>query len=128
MRDFMDITKALSDQNRVRVLMALRHGELCVCQITAMLELAPSTVSKHIAVLKNARLVDWRKNGLWMHYKLPDDPSDAVRGALEWLFASLSDNPSVLEDQIRLDRILKMNVEELCRRQNGKACRCSKQG
>ncbi|MBW2408107.1 MAG: winged helix-turn-helix transcriptional regulator, partial [Deltaproteobacteria bacterium] len=51
---FMAITRALSDQNRVRALMALKDRELCVCQIIELLDLAPSTVSKHMSILANA--------------------------------------------------------------------------
>ena len=62
MRDFMNIVKALGDENRVRALLALRTSELCVCQIIELLGLAPSTVSKHMSILKQARLVDTREN------------------------------------------------------------------
>ena len=55
---FMNITKALADENRVRILMALNgRNELCVCQLIDMLQLAPSTVSKHLFILRNARLI-----------------------------------------------------------------------
>ena len=47
--------------------------ELCVCQIVELLGLAPSTVSKHLAILKQARLVDSRKEGRWMFYRLADE-------------------------------------------------------
>ena len=70
MRDLMAVLKALADENRVRALMALRPRELCVCQIIELLGLAPSTVSKHMAILKQARLVDSRKQGRWMFYRL----------------------------------------------------------
>ena len=58
MLEFMNITKALADENRVRILLAL-HGrdELCVCQLIDLLQLAPSTVSKHLFILRNARLI-----------------------------------------------------------------------
>jgi DNA-binding transcriptional ArsR family regulator len=55
MRDILSITKALSDENRVRILIALSHGELCVCQVIELMKLAPSTVSKHMSILKQAR-------------------------------------------------------------------------
>jgi DNA-binding transcriptional ArsR family regulator len=58
MREFMNITKALADENRVRALLALRHGELCVCQITEFFGLAPSTMSKHLSVLYQAGLLE----------------------------------------------------------------------
>ena len=70
MRDLMAVLKALADENRVRALMSLRAGELCACQIIELLGLAPSTVSKHIAILKQARLVDCHKEGRWMFYRL----------------------------------------------------------
>lgn len=54
MRDLMSVTKALADQTRVRMLLALRQGELCVCQITELFGLAPSTISKHLSLLYQA--------------------------------------------------------------------------
>ena len=59
MREFMNITKALADANRVRMLLALRGRELCVCQITELFGLAPSTMSKHLSILYQAGLVDF---------------------------------------------------------------------
>ena len=76
MRKFLNITKALSDEGRVRVLMFLREGELCVCEIVEMLGLAPSTVSKHLAILQQAELIDSRKDGRWIYYRLADAPFD----------------------------------------------------
>ena len=58
MRDLMAVTKALADESRVRILLALKPGKLCVCQIVELLQLAPSTVSKHMSILKHARLVE----------------------------------------------------------------------
>ena len=70
MWDFMAVTKALADENRVRMLLALQKQELCVCQIIELVKLAPSTVSKHMSILRAARLVDARKDGRWMFYRL----------------------------------------------------------
>ena len=78
MREFMSITKALADENRVRILMALRDGELCVCQITELFGYAPSTVSKHLSILFQARLVESRKDGRWIYYQLPDKKASAM--------------------------------------------------
>ena len=64
MLEFMHITKALADENRIRILLALHQkGELCVCHLIDLLELAPSTVSKHLFLLKNTRLIVARKDG-----------------------------------------------------------------
>ena len=121
MHDFMNITKALSDQNRVRVLLTLKGRELCVCQIIALLGLAPSTVSKHMSILKNAKLVESRKEGLWMHYRVPNKTSLKIRNAVKWVCASLETNETAKKDRIRLRKILKMDLGDICKRQNGRA-------
>jgi len=121
MREFMNITKALADENRVRTLLALLKGELCVCQITELFGLAASTVSKHLSILYQARLVDSRKEGRWMYYRLPGREAPAsVRRALEWVAGSVNGDPRVAKDTARLKKILAMDPVELCRRQCGK--------
>jgi len=119
MRNLMVVLKALADENRVRTLMALGSGELCVCQIVELLRLAPSTVSKHMSILKQARLVDSRKEGRWMYYRSAggDSPVEAreMAALVGRLFAR---DRQVTEDAKRLRQILKMDRDELCRRQN----------
>lgn len=118
MREFMEMSRALGDENRVRALMALRGGELCVCQLIEFMGLAPSTVSKHMAVLRQARLVDSEKKGRWVHYRLPGvEAPERIRLTLEWLFAVLGDDPRIREDGERVDAILRMDPEALCRNQ-----------
>ena len=118
MREFMNITKALADENRVRTLLALRKGELCVCQITELFGLAPSTVSKHLSILFQAGLVYSRKDGRWIYYQLPGKGAPAaVREALDWIVKALAGTPHVLEDNKQLKRILKQDPAELCKRQ-----------
>jgi DNA-binding transcriptional ArsR family regulator len=118
MREFMSITKALADESRVRTLLALRQGELCVCQITALFGFAPSTVSKHLSILFQARLVESRKDGRWIYYKLPGkDASMMVRKALDWIEKSQAKDPQVLADNKKLKQILKQDPAELCKRQ-----------
>jgi ArsR family transcriptional regulator, arsenate/arsenite/antimonite-responsive transcriptional repressor len=119
MRNLMTVLKALADENRVRALMALRAGELCVCQIVELLGLAPSTVSKHMAILKQARLVDSRKEGRWMFYRLAKHDTSIEAKKLAALVSSLLANtPQTLEDAKRLRQILKIDRDELCRKQN----------
>ena len=121
MREFMNITKALADERRVRALLALRHGELCVCQITELFGLAVSTVSKHLSILYQAGLVESRKDGRWIYYRLPGkEASVAVREALAWAEKSLSANPRIAEDARQLQKLLKVDPTELCKRQGQK--------
>lgn len=117
MREFMAITKALSDPNRVRVLLALRRGELCVCQITELLGLATSTISKHLSILSQAGLILSRKTERWVYYRLPDKAVPvAVREALDWVLKSLEQTDEAAKDAAQLKKILKIDPVELCRR------------
>jgi len=119
MFSFMTITKALSDENRVRMLLALDGRELCVCQIIELLGLAPSTVSKHMSILANARLVEGRQKGRWRFYRLAgDDAPDEVQEAIAWTFRSISKIPQIRRDSERIKEVLKIDPEVLCKAQN----------
>ncbi len=118
MREFMAVTRALADPNRVRVVLALRRRELCVCQITALFGLAPSTVSKHLSVLHHAGLIQSRKTERWVYYRLPDRAAPvAVLEALDWVRKSLGKSAQAVADAKKLDRVLKTDLAEICRRQ-----------
>lgn len=107
MRSVLRVTKALSDGQRVRILMLLRGGELCVCRIVEVLALAPSTVSKHLSLLGEADLVEMRKDGRWAYYRLPQgEARKAVRPVLSWLDATLGTTAAVTRDAARLKKIL----------------------
>jgi ArsR family transcriptional regulator len=110
--------KALADETRLRAVLALGGGELCVCQLIALLRLAPSTVSKHLSILKQAGLVTARKEGRWNYYRLAEagtaaDPAPAA--ALEFVVRLVGDAPRIEADRRELDRLLALSVEEVCR-------------
>ena len=118
MRSTLKITKALSDIQRLRVLLMLRTGELCVCQVIAVLGLAPSTVSKHLSILSAADLVDSRKEGRWAYYRLPQGEAlKAVKPVLKWLEGALADDESVAKDAENLEAALSCPPESLSERQ-----------
>ena len=107
MRAALRVTKALSDGQRVRALMMLRGGELCVCRLVEVLALAPSTVSKHLSILCEADLVDVRKEGRWAYYRLPrGEARKAVRPVLKWLEDRVGRTDAVLRDDKKLAKIL----------------------
>lgn len=114
----MAVAKALADENRVRMLLALRQGELCVCQLVALMHLAPSTVSKHMSILKQAGLVENRKEGRWIYYRLsgPEKPQ-TVRQAMDWLCQSVGNDPQIVRDQEQLHQILQLHPHQLCETQ-----------
>ena len=114
MRDFLPITKALSDETRLRLLMALRGGELCLCQLIDLTQLAPSTVSKHMTLLQQAGLVERRKDGRWHFYRLPEEPLSSATGqAVAWVTQSLAEEPGIRDDERRLAEIRGRDLEEL---------------
>ncbi|HVI51288.1 MAG TPA: metalloregulator ArsR/SmtB family transcription factor [Candidatus Sulfotelmatobacter sp.] len=97
---FETAAKALADRNRIRILKLLEDGEVCVCHLTDVLELAPATVSKHLSLLKAAGLVKARRDGRWIHYRLAgkDDPA----GAFLALLSRLEGDATVADDRRRL--------------------------
>jgi DNA-binding transcriptional ArsR family regulator len=117
-KELLAVTKALSDENRVRIVAALGGGELCVCQLIELLELAPSTVSKHLAQLRQAGLLDVRKDGRWAYYRLAGRSAPSVvRRALALVRDTLADDPRAANDAARLERILRVAPEVLCGQQ-----------
>lgn len=82
LRNLTKIFKALSDQNRIRIIKMLQVKPLCVCEITDILDLAPSTVSKHLSILRDAELILDEKEGRWVIYRLNDDCDKTVVGDL----------------------------------------------
>lgn len=115
MEQLLLISRALSDSNRVRTLMALMEKELCACQITELLQLAPSTVSKHMSILKRAGLIKSRKNGRWIYYGLPGkNRTKKFIKTLDWLIFYLNDEETIKRDKMLLKKLLKPYPEELC--------------
>ncbi len=90
--------KALSDETRLRILALLKDGELCVCDLMAILGLPQSTVSRHLAYLRNAGLVDDRRQGVWMFYSLARENTSFRQDLLALLGARLEELPQVRKD------------------------------
>ena len=115
MRQLEAALKAAGDPTRTRILKLLEAGDLCVCQIQAVLRLAPSTVSKHLALLKASGLVDDRKDGRWVHYALASvDHNPYAKDVLRLIRGALVRDPKIREDHRRLKEVLKVPVADLC--------------
>lgn len=109
----VDVFKALAHPVRLRVLAMLRDGELCVCQLTAVLRLAPSTVSAHLAELRRAGLLAERKQGRWVHYRLSLEPP-ATAKVLAELWERVGTDPEVRADARLLKSLKRVSLETLC--------------
>ncbi len=107
------VARALGHPARLRVVAALATGELCVCQITEILKLAPSTVSAHLKELKRAGLIVERKEGRWVHIGLTADTG--VRAVLDASLVPLDGDAQLAEDARFVVELRRMPVELLCR-------------
>lgn len=101
MENIAETLKALSDTTRLRIVSLLRHGELCVCDLTAALQTPQSKVSRHLAFLKNAGWVRARRSGKWVHYMLLDSEPSLQASVVEALAQHISTHPVCMEDERR---------------------------
>jgi ArsR family transcriptional regulator len=112
---FETVAKAVADPSRVRILKLLEGGELCVCQITTVLDLAPATVSKHLAALKTAGLLQQHRDGKWVYSRLAERDFNAyARPFLDLVRALLKDDPTTAEDRRVLALVNAVPVQILC--------------
>lgn len=110
--DLADLAKGLAHPTRLRLLGMLANGELCVCQMTAVLDLAPSTISQHLSVLGHGGLVLERKEGRLVFYRLsPHGPAAAL---LPPLLALIADDSTARGDRATVARLRKVPVSRLC--------------
>jgi DNA-binding transcriptional ArsR family regulator len=108
MREFLAVTNALADESRIRLLMSLNGRELCVCRLVEFIGLSDSTVSKHMSILRQAGLVDTRKKGRWVYYRLADDDSSLlVQKALDFAREMLDNDKLIAQDAARIGEILR---------------------
>lgn len=115
MRSFLNLTKALADETRLRILMALRDGELCICQMTSLLGMAPSTVSRHLSLLDQAGLIEKQKCGKWAYCRLAGSTAPApVKKALALVRESLAGTGPIARDAERLTTIKSLSLEDIC--------------
>jgi ArsR family transcriptional regulator len=91
--------KALSDETRLRILALLSNGEMCVCDLMAILDLPQSTVSRHLAYLRNAGWVEDRRRGVWMYYRLCDDNESFASELRDLLKRHLTNLPQATRDR-----------------------------
>ena len=114
-RDVSQVGLAVSDRSRLRLMMALQGRSLCVCQLTELLSLAPSTVSKHLSVLKQAGLLTEKKVGRWVYHELCDGDCSCAP-VVDWVRRELAMDQQIAQDKIRLKEILAMELTEICRK------------
>ena len=115
MKHLAQTLKALSDPIRLRIVLLLQaEGELCVCDLMAVLKLPQSTVSRHLAYLKRSCWVDTRRQGVWMHYTLSRESCTICKELLTILKQHAGNLPEAASDRKTLAAFLKTKTIQNC--------------
>jgi ArsR family transcriptional regulator len=111
--DLDQVFGALADPTRRRILGLVAAGEVCVCHIHEALDVPQPTASRHLAHLRKAGLVETRRDGLWVHYRLATLEDPAISGVVRATLAALSANGEAVDDRRKLSRLVDVPVATL---------------
>jgi len=114
MRDLTSLGQAIVDPTRVRIIAALRRGELCVCELVDALEISQSTLSGHLQVLRQTGLVITRKEGRWIYYSLTDQKSALIELIFSHLKLDADADPRLGRDSKRIERRMAIRENGRC--------------
>ena len=120
MKKLTNIIKSLSDETRLRVIKLLEERELCVCELIQVLDMSQPRISRHLRVLKNAGLVDDRREGKWVYYSLCNGTdNEEIKAILKTIAVLGNDNPAVKKDKKNLKKAVRLSeTEGTCAKQN----------
>ena len=104
-REISRLFKALGDETRVRIVALLAHGELCVCHVEAALGLSQPNASRHLSVLRSAGVLETRRQGNWIHYRLARQNDPARNRQLRSLVSMFSSDEILKKDYAKLVRL-----------------------
>jgi ArsR family transcriptional regulator len=97
LKEYLKVMKALADGNRTKIIKMLSTKEMCVCEMQAALKMAQPSVSKHLKILEEAGLVESRKDGMWVNYRLAESPKTSYAGQmLEILNGWINDDREIM--------------------------------
>ena len=101
-RPLSKLFRALGDETRLRIVALLSHGELCVCHLETALDLNQPNASRQLGILKSAGIVDSRRDGTWVYYRLTDQDHDTVARTLELLTKTFGAARALRADHAKL--------------------------
>ena len=104
--------KALSEEMRLRIMMLLTHGELCVCDLTAIFNEGQSKVSRHLTYLKHSGLVKSRRVGTWMHYSIKEPSDTTIDAQLTFMKQQFTQLSIFKDDEQKLEDVKKQKLCE----------------
>ena len=120
MKEIAHILKALSDETRLRIVKLLQARELCVCELIQVLDMSQPRISRHLSILKNAGLVNDRREGKWVHYSLTNGNGNNLNQIILKTMAVIgNDALTVQNDQENLNKAVKLSkIECACNRRH----------
>ncbi len=111
MNNLLRIFKALSDKNRLRILILLTKKKLCVCEIQDILGITVSTVSKHLSILRDIGFINDEKSGKWVYYYLNTSSKDVVMNQVMLILPFyLNDDELIMQDLEKLNSLKHKNT------------------
>ena len=116
MKQLLSTARALADPTRVRVLAVLRSGELCVCELCDALDVTQSTLSTHLQVIRDAGLVNTRKEGKWIYYALRPEAKPILKSFFGFFEDEMTADAGLRRDGVRVQK-------RLSEREAGACCR-----
>jgi ArsR family transcriptional regulator len=118
MKKITNIFKALSDDTRLRVIKLLQERELCVCELMQVLDMSQPRISRHMSVLKNAGLVEDRREGKWVHYSLrKETQGKEIKILLDAMVVMANDDTIIRADKKTLKKAIRLSeVKGSCMR------------
>ena len=119
---FARISAALADPTRIRLLAACLDTERCVCQLVALIDLSNASISKHLGQLRDAGLLESRREGRWVHYKSPSEPNAVIGSALAGVRAHTLEDELIAQDILTLGNIDAIDPQDLARMQREGCC------
>jgi ArsR family transcriptional regulator len=112
MNQLVQFFRALSEETRLRIVMLLTQGELCVCDLMEVLEEPQSKVSRHLAYLKHSGITDSKRVGVWMHYWLKESRNGIYKAQINFLKEQLTHLPQFRSD---MERLLELKKQGACK-------------
>lgn len=103
-RPLTRVFRALGDETRVRIVALLVHGELCVCHLEQALGLSQPNCSRQLGILKSAGIVDSRRDGTWVYYKLVEQETESVKNVIDLLAKTFGAERALRADHTRLKK------------------------
>lgn len=118
MREKVEVFKAISEINRIRILMMLLEKPLCVCEITSILELTTATVSNHLAYLRHNNFIKDDKDGKWINYKIITNSGNPIVNQILSLLPEWFSQEKIIQDD--LIKVRNVDRHNICSNENRK--------